>query len=149
MVEGFARFIGDQSLEISRRGDAMDDHTVQSVESVTELFLKGGGIKLKDLFLINQMQFRKDVSEKPIAEVRLKSRMATLTHTGKTAFYDQAATLVFFMMNRAGPEGRAALLNALESHYKGETSKDGWKVLGFKTVGALERKLKAFLKSPR
>ncbi len=149
IVEGFARFIEDQSLEMSRRGDAMDDHTVQSVESVTQLLIDDAGIRLKDLFRINQVMFHRDVTEEPICEVKLKSKLVLLTHTGKTAFYDEAATLVFFMMNRAGPEGRLALLNALESHYKGETAKNGWRALGFKTVESMEHQLKAFLKSPQ
>ena len=103
---------------------------------------------IRDRLLINQVQFQRDVPADPFYTVKLKSSLASLTLSAKTAFYDQAATLVFFLMNRAGPEGRAALLGALEAHYKGETVKDGWTSLGFATLEELDGALKAFLKSP-
>ncbi|MEM8711236.1 MAG: hypothetical protein AAGG01_09805, partial [Planctomycetota bacterium] len=147
IVEGFARFIEDQALEIARRGDALNDHTVQSVESAAALYSLEAGLKFKDLVRLNQMQFQ-GLPEGDIAQITLRSTLIGLTHSGKSAFYDQAAALVFFLANRCGPEGRGRLLDALRDHYLGDTGLTPWRALGFKTRAAMERAVGAFLENP-
>jgi len=147
IVEGFARFIEDQSLEIGRRGDGLNDHTVQSVESAAALFQSGGGIAFKSLVALDQMNFHR-LPDSELGRVTLKSTLIGLTHTARSAFYDQAAALTFFLANRCGPEGRGRLLDLLRNHYLGETSLTPWKTLGFRTRARMERALGEFLKSP-
>ncbi|QDV08131.1 hypothetical protein Poly30_36670 [Planctomycetes bacterium Poly30] len=147
IVEGFARFIEDQSLEIARRGDALDDPTVQSVESAAAIHSSGGGIPLELLLRLDQLQFQR-LADDPLGTVQLKSTLVHLTHTAKSAFYDQAAAVVFFLANRSGPEGRERLLATIRSHYKGETGLTPWREMGFKTRASLEKALAAFLDNP-
>lgn len=147
VVEGFARFIEDQSLEIGRRGTGLDDPTVQSVECAASLFDQGRIVPVDFLVDAAQLDFL-TLENKPIAEVQLTSTLKRLRITQIGAFYDEAGALTFFLMNRCGPEGRAAFLKALSDHYRSESKRKGWRDLGFKDEEALEAAFRAFLKNP-
>ena len=60
-------------------------------------------------------------------------------------FYDQAGSLVFFLMYRAGPEPRAKIVEYLRSRYLGQTTPEGWKALGYARGEALETAFKGFV----
>jgi hypothetical protein len=60
-------------------------------------------------------------------------------------FYDQAGSLVFFLMYRAGPEPRAKIVEYLRSRYLGQTTPEGWKTLGYARGEALETAFKGFV----
>jgi len=62
-------------------------------------------------------------------------------------FYEQAGSLVFFLMNRCGEKGRAALLGYMKNYHLGKTKSEGWKALGWESVQALEDELRAFLRT--
>ncbi len=147
VVEGFARFIEDQSLEAGRRGQGFDDPTVQSVESAAALVLGGAGYDFASFLSGQQFGFHK-LGDDPIGTIELKSTLVRITHTPKSAFYDQAGALVFFLMNRCGDEGRARFIAALGAHYRGETQREIWEALGYSTAGALEEAFHDFLRAP-
>lgn len=60
-------------------------------------------------------------------------------------FYDQAGSLVFFLMYRAGPEPRAKVVEYLRARYLGQTTPEGWKMLGYQRGDALETAFKSFV----
>lgn len=147
VVEGFARFIEDQSVEMGRRGMRIDDHTVQSVEAAGVLLEKGKLIEMKLLIDINQIAFGALSKENNIP-VETKSTLGGFLMSQTSVFYEQSGALVFFLMHRAGPEVRANFIKHLESYYQGKTKKAGWKALGYDTVESLEEAFFKFLRSP-
>ena len=92
-----------------------------------------------------------------------------LTDFERSTFYDEGASIVFFMMNRRGPDGRKRLLEYMRKQYAGEfwdmpppdptgrkianpdegkPIKESWKVLGFASSGEMETAFHAFLEKP-
>jgi hypothetical protein len=63
----------------------------------------------------------------------------------RSIFYEQAGSLVFFLMYRAGPEPRAKVVEYLRARYLGQTTPEGWKLLGYQRGDALETAFKAFV----
>jgi hypothetical protein len=86
-----------------------------------------------------------ELGDTPLGELRLRYTLGRFAPTQRSLFYDQSAALVFFLMNRAGEKGRAALIEALRTHYAGRTGPEGWKALGWESAEALEREFEAFL----
>ncbi len=147
VVEGFARFIEDQSVEMGRRGMRIDDHTVQSVEAASVLLEKDKLIDMKLLIDMNQIAFGALSKENNIP-VETKSTLGSFLMSQTSVFYEQSGALVFFLMHRAGPEVRAKFIKHLENYYLGKTKKHGWKALGYDTVEELEEAYFKFLRNP-
>ena len=62
--------------------------------------------------------------------MQLRNTLVAFQLSTITIFYEQAGSLVFFLMNRRGPEQRALLLDYLRQHYQGEQGPPGWEQLG-------------------
>jgi hypothetical protein len=147
LVEGFARFIEDQSLEMGRRGQRLDDATVQSVEAAAALAKQEKLIDFEPFFEAKQLWFLK-LPEAEAARVRLRSTLVTVTYSAKSLYYEQAGALVFFLINRRGDEGRERFLAVLRDHYRGETKAGSWSKLGFESARVLEAAFLVFLRNP-
>ena len=65
--------------------------------------------------------------------------------TERTVFYEESGSLVYFMMNERGAEGREAIIEALRNYYDNYSSRSGWERLGFKTAEELAREFTRFL----
>jgi PQQ-like domain len=148
IVEGFARFIEDQVVELGNRAASLDDPTVRSVDAAAQVAAKGGLFPLGPFVDGNHIQFMK-ISDEVAVEVQLRNTLRRLRLTPRSIFYEQAGSLVFFLMNRAGPERRQKLIEYMRDHYRRRTRPEGWKALGYESASELERDYHAFLAEVR
>ena len=146
IVEGFARFIEDQAVEMGRRGGKLDDPTVSSVEASAAALEVGALFPLVQLLDLTHADFATKLSDEHVLDVNLRNTLGRSRLSQRAIFYEQAGSLVFFLMNRAGAEGRAALLEYLARHYAGRLSRNSWEHLGAKEVEALEKSYHEFLR---
>jgi len=144
VIEGFARFIEDQILEADRLGGEFEDTTVRSIEAAVQAHAQKRLIKFSSFVDMTAMDFH-SLSPETKTQVRLTNTLAAFGLSDIHLFYEQAGTLAFFLMNRRGPEGRAALLEYMKAHYSGTLTGRSWTTLGFKTARLMEREFHAFL----
>ncbi len=146
IVEGFARFIEDQLMELGQpsmgfndtRGIALDYSACAADESYF--------FDPQKLVEFTHRQFSKfsDANLKPL---KLKNSLRTLMPSQRTTFYEESGSLVFFMMNRRGEDGRAALIEYMRKFYLGQIDAKGWDLLGFESGEDMETQFRAFLKT--
>jgi hypothetical protein len=148
-VEGIARFVEDQFVEMGRRGGGFDDTTVPSLDAVSQVAELDKLFPLKTLLGWSHRDFATRLHDQEKAKVRLRNTIATLTLTDRSLFYEQAGSLAFFLMNQCGPEGRAAMTRYLRDHYLHRTKKEAWQALGFEDLDSLENKFEEFLEGLR
>jgi hypothetical protein len=144
IVEGFARFFEDQFLELGRAGRAFDDPTVLSIDRCSRISEQGSLIPFARLVLLDQEDFGElDLTAALEIQPRFTLRKDLLSE--RAVFYEQAGTLVFFLMNHS-PSTRQALIDYLLAYYKGELDGNGWKRLGWESLVQLEADFQAFVK---
>ncbi len=146
IVEGFARFIEDQSVEMGRRAGRLDDPTVSSLDATSQVAKQDKIMQVPDLVAMTQIDFSK-IPEKQVAVVFLRNTVGNRVLDVRALFYEQAGSLVFFMMNRCGEEGRAALERYMRGYYSGRAAKDPSKELGFADSAEFHAKFREFLMS--
>jgi len=144
IVEGFARFVEDQILELGRIDRGFTDATVKSLDTTARVAEQDGLYPLRQLIDADYLQFLA-LPEIVNFEVQLQYTLKRVEVTARGLFYEQAGSLVFFLMNRCGDEGRAALIEYLRDYYLGATQTSGWKALGFQEVDDLERAFVQFM----
>lgn len=144
IVEGFARFIEDQVVEMGRLGMSFADETVKSLEACAQADAANKLTPAKLFVDFPQSKFVQ-LGDVPEVEVQLSNTLSRIQLTQRAMFYEQAGTLVFFMMNKRGPEGRARLIEYMRLHYLNSGIPKGWERLGFKSAKSLDRELKKFL----
>lgn len=147
IVEGFARFIEDQSVEMSRLGLGFDDATVDSIEVTAALLEADEFVPMDEFLSLRQLDLQRLSMEEEKTLVHLTNERVSYEVDALGGFYAQAGALAFFMMNHAGEEGPARLVDALAAHYSGETEREGWVALGFDSAEALEAEFTAFLRA--
>ena len=92
---------------------------------------------------------QRDFSKMPenhVADVRLRNTLQSRRLNTRALFYEQSGSLVFFMMNERGDEGRQAIIDYMRRYYRGRTKADGWKDLGFDGADDLHERFSAFMK---
>jgi hypothetical protein len=144
VVEGVARFMEDQIVDSDQRGLTFEDPSVLSVS------LSVGARRTDSLFhtgeLVNMSyQGFHRLDPAPLVKVELGKWIYTLN--AMTMFYEQAGTLVFYLRNARGEEGRKALVEALRRYYTNRQTTGVWKGLGFETADALETAFTKWLDS--
>lgn len=147
IIEGFARFIEDQSVEMSRRGLDFDDATVSSIEVTAALLEAGETVPMDEFLALRQLDLQRLSMEEETTVVHLTNERVSYDVDALGGFYAQAGALAFFLMNRAGEEGPGRLVEALEAHYSGETEREGWVALGYESAEALQADFEAFLRA--
>ncbi len=146
LIEGFADFIGEQSVEAARRGGALDDVTVVSHDMVAAAAKEKALLPLRELLAIDAVKFHTGLDG--------KERVLALRHTLKqvkvdprSLFYAQSATLTFFALHRCGEAGRTGYVELLTACYLGRPLGDVAKKLGFADAIAFENAFTAFIAS--
>ncbi len=146
IVEGFARFIEDQAMEMGRRAGRLDDPTVNSLDACSQVAKQGKLIDAAELVGMTQIDFGK-IPEKHVADVELRNTVGNRRLDYRALFYEEAGSLVFFLMNQRGEEGREALIDYMRKHYRGGTPKDPSGAFGFDDGKDMHEKFQAFLLS--
>lgn len=146
VVEGFARFIEDQVVELGRTGSGLNDDTVKSVDASARLVEREALIPIKTLVEMTQIQFAR-IDDSETVDVRLTNTLQLARLDQRSIFYEEAGSLVFFLMNRQGEAGREKLIEYMKSYYLGNSERRGWKELGFKTSKLMEQAFLEFLGS--
>lgn len=149
IVEGLARFVEDQSVEMGRRGLRFDDPTVESLDTASQLDGQRALFAPLGKFLdMSHAQFAM-LDTKPLGRVKLRNTLVTYDVDALQVFYEQAGSVCFWLMHHRGPEGRAALMRYVRAHYDGKLGRDSWKTLGFSDAAAMEKEFRAFLATLR
>ncbi len=143
VVEGFARFVQDQFLELGRPGRRFDDPTVSSVDLCVQIEKQDKLIPLARLILLDHEDFGQ-LGRDFALEVQLRYTLGKAWLSETNVFYEQAGTLAFFLMNR-DEAGRKALIDYMRAYYQGELDGNGWKRLGWASLAALEADFRAFV----
>jgi len=146
VVEGFARFIEDQVVELGRMGSGLNDDTVKSIDASARLVEGEALIPLQTLVDMSQIQFAR-IDDSESVDVRLTNTLHAARLNQRSIFYEQAGTLVFFLMNRQGKAGRERLIEYMKAYYLGNSERRGWKGLGYKTSKLMEKEFFEFLGS--
>lgn len=146
VVEGFARFVEDQSVEIGRRGVRFDDPTVPSVDCTIQLLGKKSLMPVSELVDLTYVEFHK-LPQSTVAQVTLRSSLESYNVDGIKRFYEEAGALVYFMLNGRGDDGRYRLINYLKARYSGRVSKQGWIPLGFANAEEFDAAFCEYLQS--
>jgi len=146
VVEGFARFMEDQAMEMGRRQGRLDDPTVTSLDGCSQVARIDKLLNTAELVAMTQVQFSK-IPEKHIADVDLRNTIGNRRFDYRALFYEQSGSLVFFLMNRCGDEGRQALIKYMRNYYGSSSVKDPSTRFGFESGEDMHEKFKAFLLS--
>ena len=143
-MEGFARFIEEQVVELGRLGGDLQDETAMSLD-VSSGLLSGSNLIPADTFIrMSQLGFGKLPSD-PIGSLKLRHSLLELQLTPKVIFYAQAGAMSYFMMHERGPEGRAGLIKYMREFYTTGVKKRGWKTLGFDSPDHMKEEFERFL----
>ncbi len=146
IVEGFARFIEDQSQEMSRRRGRLDDETAPSLDSASQVARVDKLMDTAELVGMNQFEFGQ-IKEKPVATITLRNTMQSRVVDVRGLFYEQSGGLVFFLMNKCGEDTREAMINYMRQHYEGRSPSEPFSNLGFEDGKDFHAKYEAYLKS--
>jgi hypothetical protein len=144
IVEGFARFIEDQVAEMDHHGERFDDETVSSLDAACRASALGKLFPLEQFVGFSQLRFR-ELGEKPLAVVQLRNTIARGTLTEKSIFYEEGGSLVFYLMNKAGAEKRAALIEYMRAWYESRLEAKSWERLGYANASDLTKPYMSFL----
>ncbi|MBL8844083.1 MAG: hypothetical protein JNL90_21340 [Planctomycetes bacterium] len=136
LVEGFAEFIGQQSVEVARRGTALDDATVMSLDVTAAAARAGHLLDLAKVLAINAITFRTSLDGEG-QRYQLRHTLTQVQVDPRSLFYSQSAALAFFALHRCGETGRNGYIELLASCYRGEPLGDVAKRLGFAHSEAL------------
>ena len=146
VVEGFARFVEDQTIEISRRGVRFDDPTVASVDCIVQLHTLDKLMNAAELVDSDYTKFMA-LPKGVIARVKLANTFEAYLVDARKRYYDQAGALVYFMINARGEKGRKLFIAYLKARYMGRLKKPSWRDLGFESGEQLDEAFRAFLKT--
>jgi hypothetical protein len=145
LVEGYAEFIAEQAVEMSRRGASLDDATVRSLDITAAMSSKAQLLPLTFLLGLSAEGFATQLdSDKPVL-IEPRHLLGRLNIDRRGLFYAESAALTFFAMHRAGDAGRKGYLELLESHYRGRVEKEPWKKLGFADCASLDKAFQEFV----
>ncbi|MCE9638472.1 MAG: PQQ-like beta-propeller repeat protein [Planctomycetes bacterium] len=151
-VEGVARFVEDQSVEMGRRAGRLDDVTVKSLDVTSQVDGRNAIIPLATLLAMSHNHFAK-LADAPKLEVQLRNAARISIVDPRGLFYEQSGALVFWLVNRRGSEGPAAFARYLRLRYRGrlgaDANVDPATILGFESVDAMQKEFRAFLASLR
>ncbi len=148
VVEGFAEFVGGQVLEMDRHGVRFDDAQVVAVDVSAELQASRALQPLAELLDLDHRAFWK-LSDQPLVDVQMRYTLREMQLSQRSAFYQQSAALVFFLLNRAGGEHARLLLDYLRAWHEGRLAPHSWTALGYAEVQELARSFVEFLEERR
>jgi hypothetical protein len=146
VVEGIARFVEDQVVEMGRLGSGLSDDTVRSLVASAQAAAAGRLLAMERFLTLDNASFL-ELADEPLLDVRLRSTLVALQLSERTLFYEQAGAFVFFMLHRRGEAGHAALLDLLRAHYAGRDDRQPWRSLGFENARACQQAFEAFLET--
>ncbi len=147
-VEGVARFVEDQVVEMDRRGLRFDDPTVSSVDIAAQAEAKGALLPSSALLDGCKIDFH-TLTEKEVLRVTLRNTLATCSLSGLSLFYEQSGATVYYLVNERGPEGRRAFFEYLCAYYSGIERRPAWKFLGFESAEDFDARFREFLRRLR
>jgi hypothetical protein len=147
-VEGVARFIEDQSVEMGRREGRLDDATVESLDVVSRIDAGGALIPLADLLPMSHEGFDA-LNGEPTIKVEMRNTARVQLVGPRGLFYHQSGALVFWLVNQRGAAGRAAFADYLRRRYRGQAPADGAATLGFASAQAMQGEFRKFLATLR
>ena len=131
---------------MGRRAGRLDDPTVNSLDACSQVAKQKKLMDTGKLMGMTQLDFGK-IPEKRVGVVNLRNQVGNRVLDERALFYEQSGSLVFFLMNRCGDEGREAVIAYMRSHFRGGSPKDPSGKLGFESAKDLHAKFEAFLLS--
>jgi hypothetical protein len=146
LIEGFADFIGEQSIESARRGGTLDDVTVRNHDIVAAAARAGALMPLQRLLAVDLMKLHAGLEGEELV-LSLRHTLGRVKADPRSLFYAQSAALTFFALHRCGKAGSDGYIQLLTACYLGQPLGDVARTLGFADAGALEAAFQAFVAS--
>ena len=143
-VEGFASFVGDQVVAVGDGEPRFDNPRVQSVETTAACLGQEAVFPAKQHIDRTNDEFHQLSTENAIT-VHVPSTGALVPLSQLSVFYEQSATLTYFLMNECGDDVRQKTIEYLWDYYDNNSGYEGWKRLGFASAEELDEKFRAFL----
>jgi hypothetical protein len=143
-IEGIARFVEDQAVEMDRRGLRFDDRTAPSLEAAAQAAGKNVLFRPSRLLAMSHADFG-TLSDKELLRVRLRNTLEGRILSPIGLFYEQAGATAYFLVMERGEEGRRAFFRYLSDVYAGKAEAEGWKALGFASAEEFDGAVKGFL----
>ncbi len=147
-IEGIARFVEDQAVEMDRRGLRFDDRTVPSLEATAQAARRGVLFPPAQLLGWPREVFAVLPSE-GLLTVRLRNTLSERVLSPIGLFYEQSGAMAYFLVMERGEEGRRAFFAYLAEVYAGTAPAAAWKPLGFPSAAEFDRAFTAFLEGLR
>ncbi len=144
IVEGIAQLVGDQAVEMGRRGQELDDPTVPSIDAAVQVARQRKLIPISRLVPMPQLVFA-GLGGKTIVTVDLRNSLGSRLLSERSIFYEESGALAFFLVHKRGADGRKRLFDYLKSRYRGKTSREGWLALGFDSASAMQKDFEYWL----
>ncbi len=145
LVEGFAEFVAEQAVEMGRRGEALDDPTVSSIDVTAAMARRQAKLPLQFLLGLTQSGFEKELGGGASEPLELRHSLKKRIVDRRGLFYAESAALTFFALRRGQEAGVKGYLELLQAFYRGQRVADPWKKLGFADLASLERAFDSFL----
>ncbi|MEQ1894652.1 MAG: hypothetical protein ABL998_19090, partial [Planctomycetota bacterium] len=144
MIEGVAEFCSGQVVDLGRRRRSIDDRRALSIDASAGLLAQQALFPLRTFLALRQVDFA-ELANEPLGSVQLKHTLGRLEVTPKTLFYQQAASLFFFLFHDEDGAHRAELLELLASVHANGDVREPWTKLGYASLEELERRYHEFL----
>lgn len=145
IVEGIARFLEDQVVEMNKHGDKLDAETAWSIDAAARLCEQGRLIPMNVFLDMDQRDYAR-LKTKTTTTILLRHTIGPVEVSPMATFYEQAGSLTFFLWHQGGDAGRQRLLDYLRSWYTWQTRRKSWEMLGYPSAEALEKDYQDFLK---
>jgi hypothetical protein len=148
IVEGLARFIEDQMVDMETRGLTFDDHTAESIDATAQMAANGDTFPIATLVDLTQMQFAR-LSDAKKCEVTLRRALVSFEMSPRSIFYEQSGALAFWLLRARGKKSRDLTIRYIRDFYTGKTTTKGWTRLGFKSAKEMDAAFRVFLRQIR
>ncbi|MFN0006457.1 MAG: hypothetical protein ACKVXR_01010 [Planctomycetota bacterium] len=148
IVEGLARFVEDQMLDMKDSKEGLSDPNARSILATADLAAQRRAFLCERLIDFSQADFAQ-LSDELLCVVQPGESAEKRALSERAAFYEQSGALVFFLANRAGPERREKLFDYARAWYEKRTDTEGWRALGYARPEELETAFAAFLAEAR
>ncbi|MBI1852280.1 MAG: hypothetical protein HYR85_18210, partial [Planctomycetes bacterium] len=141
VVEGIATFVEGETIDAAQRRSHFDDETILALDATVQVEAKNQNFPAHELVDLTYEQFVR-LSDAPLLQVKPRNHLGVLPMSAIGIFYEESASVSFFMLNRRGDAGRRAFVDYLRAYYGGTTTSPSWKALGFASAEELDAEFK-------
>ena len=148
IVEGIATFIAGETIDAAQRRSHFDDVTILALDATAQVEAKNQIFPAHELVDLTYEQFVR-LTDATLLEVKPRNHLGVLPMSAIGIFYEESASVSFFMLNRRGEAGRRLYVDYMRAYYGGTLTSPSWKALGFASAEELDGEFKKFIAALR